>query len=81
MRGMKDLGMADLLLWPWPEASWCVVWKMGFVQFVFSATAQRCVFNNFRPDKQNTWIFVNFSDQLDEILKDSCDFWRKFEIF
>ena len=27
-------------------------------------------------DKQNTWIFVNFSDQLDEILKDSCDFWR-----
>ena len=27
-------------------------------------------------DKQNTWIFDNFSDQLDEILKDSCDFWR-----
>ena len=32
-------------------------------------------------DKQTTWIFVNFSDQLDEILKDSGDFWRFWEIF
>ena len=29
-------------------------------------SAQRCVFNNFRPDKQNTWIFVNFSDKSDQ---------------
>ena len=39
------------------------------------------IFVRISTDKQNTWIFGNFSDQLDEILKDSCDFWRFLEIF
>ena len=39
------------------------------------------IFVRISMDKQNTWIFVNFSDQLDEILKDSCDFWHFLEIF
>ena len=39
------------------------------------------IFVCINTDKQNSWIFVNFNDKLDEILKDSCDFWRKFEIF
>ena len=39
------------------------------------------IFVRVSMDKQNTWIFVNFSDQLYQILKDSCDFWRFLEIF
>ena len=39
------------------------------------------IFVRISTDKQNTWIFGNFSDQLDEILKDSCDLWRFLEIF
>ena len=39
------------------------------------------IFVRISMDKENTWIFVNFSDQLDEILEDSCDFWRFLEIF
>ena len=42
------------------------------------------IFVRISTDKQNTWIFGNFSDQLDDLLKDSCDFWRylalEFEI-
>ena len=34
------------------------------------------IFVRISMDKQNTWIFVNFSDQLDQIL-----IWRKFDIF
>ena len=39
------------------------------------------IFVRISTDKQNIWIFVNLSDQLDEILKHSCDFWRFLEIF
>ena len=39
------------------------------------------IFVQISTDKQNTWIFGNFSDQLDEILKDSCDLGRFLEIF
>ena len=39
------------------------------------------IFVRISTDKENTWIFVNFSDQLGEILKDSCYFWRFLEIF
>ena len=39
------------------------------------------IFIRMSTDKQNTWIFVNFSDQLYQILKDSCEFGRKLEIF
>ena len=32
-------------------------------------------------DKQNTWSFVNFCDQSDQNVKDSCEFWQKLQIF
>ena len=39
------------------------------------------IFVRISTDKQNIWIFGKFSYQLEEILKDSCDFWRFLEIF
>ena len=43
------------------EHSNCLMWK----SYIFVRISKIC-----------TWIFVNFSDQLEKILKDSCDFWR-----
>ena len=61
----------------------CLICHMCKIEVVHTVHrgAFLTIFVRISTDKQNTWIFGNFSDQLDEILKDSCDFWRFLEIF